>query len=177
MSQRFVNITLLSGIHSSRTITNDTSISPSIIGRLLMPRLEIARFESEPEYRDTVMRWACDGLVCGFCVFKGSIESTRTVLAALQSHVANVGRQPLTFSCDAEWGLPMRLSGEATEFPHALALAHSKRPNAIRDAGRAIGAEMRAVGLHWNFAPVADVIPIRRIRSSISERSANGRRM
>lgn len=122
-----------------------------------MPRLELRPFETDSTYRERIERWVVQGMVCGFCIFNGTVEQAKRILAELQTLALDRGTGPLLFSCDAEWGLPMRLSAGGTEFPHALALAHATRPNSVRDAARATGVEMRAIGLHWSFAPVADV--------------------
>ncbi|MBS1903074.1 MAG: glycoside hydrolase family 3 protein [Bacteroidetes bacterium] len=122
-----------------------------------MPRLELRPFETDSIYRARIERWVVQGMVCGFCIFNGTVEQAKRILATLQTLALAEGTGPLLFSCDAEWGLPMRLSTGGTEFPHALALAHATRPNSVRDAARATGVEMRAIGLHWSFAPVADV--------------------
>jgi beta-N-acetylhexosaminidase len=48
-------------------------------------------------------------------------------------------------------------AGSATVFPTAMAIAATGRDDDAYDAGRIIGAEARAVGIHVNFAPVVDV--------------------
>jgi len=51
----------------------------------------------------------------------------------------------------------MRLNKGGTEFPHLMALGKMNDQNGIRQVAQAIGIEMSALGLHWNFAPVADI--------------------
>jgi beta-glucosidase-like glycosyl hydrolase len=60
-------------------------------------------------------------------------------------------------SCDCEWGLPMRLHSGGTEFPHLMALEKMGDLKGITQVAKAIGDEMSSLGLHWNFAPVADI--------------------
>ena len=50
----------------------------------------------------------------------------------------------------------MRLHG-ATEFPHAMAFGAAGKPDYAEAFGRITAQEARAIGVHWNFFPVADV--------------------
>src|SRR6202142_3910910 len=50
----------------------------------------------------------------------------------------------------------MRLHG-ATEFPHAMAFGAANKLEYAEAFGRITGEEARAVGVHWNFFPDADV--------------------
>ncbi len=113
----------------------------------------LSQYLSDGTYHQRITDAVANKQVVGFCVFSGSADEARAVIAELRSLSANA----LLFSCDAEWGLSMRLSGDVTEFPHALALAQSVYPKAVYSAALAIGLEMKALGIDWNFAPVADV--------------------
>ena len=50
----------------------------------------------------------------------------------------------------------MRIAG-GTQFPHAMALGATGDPALAEQAARIIGEEARAIGIHMDFAPVADV--------------------
>lgn len=63
---------------------------------------------------------------------------------------------PLLISADFERGLSMRLVG-ATEFPHAMAFGAAGNAKFAEDFGRITAEEARAIGVHWNFFPDADV--------------------
>jgi beta-N-acetylhexosaminidase len=63
---------------------------------------------------------------------------------------------PLIIAADLERGLPMRLYG-GTEFPHAMAFGAAGKPEYAEAFGRITAQEARAVGIHWNFFPDADV--------------------
>lgn len=63
---------------------------------------------------------------------------------------------PLLIGADFERGLSMRLYG-ATVFPHAMAFAADGNPADVESSGRITGVEARAIGVHWNFFPDADV--------------------
>ncbi len=63
---------------------------------------------------------------------------------------------PLLVAADFERGLSMRLLG-ATEFPHAMAFGASGDISNAEALGRVTAEEARAIGVHWNFFPDADV--------------------
>jgi beta-N-acetylhexosaminidase len=63
---------------------------------------------------------------------------------------------PLIFAADFERGLSMRLNG-VTAFPHAMAFGATNNTQYANDFGRITAEESRAIGVHWNFFPDADV--------------------
>ena len=63
---------------------------------------------------------------------------------------------PLIFAADFERGLSMRLYG-ATVFPHAMAFGAAGNLEYAEAFGQIVAQESRAIGVHWNFFPVADV--------------------
>src|SRR5689334_16262438 len=63
---------------------------------------------------------------------------------------------PLLVAADFERGVSMRLIG-ATVFPHAMAFGAAGNLDYAEGFGRVTAQEARAVGVHWNFFPVADV--------------------
>ena len=60
------------------------------------------------------------------------------------------------FAADFERGLSMRLYG-TTVFPHAMAFGAAGKLDYAENFGRITAQEARAIGIHWNFFPVADV--------------------
>ena len=64
---------------------------------------------------------------------------------------------PLLMAGDFEQGvLPARLFG-TTVFPHAMAFGAAGKPAYAEEFGRITAQESRAIGVHWNLFPVADV--------------------
>jgi beta-N-acetylhexosaminidase len=63
---------------------------------------------------------------------------------------------PLIFAADFERGLTMRLLN-ATPFPHAMAFGAAGSTELAENFGRITAQESRAIGVQWNFFPVADV--------------------
>jgi beta-N-acetylhexosaminidase len=64
---------------------------------------------------------------------------------------------PLLIAGDFEQGvLPARLFG-TTVFPHAMAFGAAGKAAYAEEFGRITAQESRAIGVHWNLFPVADV--------------------
>lgn len=63
---------------------------------------------------------------------------------------------PLLVAADFERGPSMRFRG-VTEFPHAMAFGAAGSPELAEEFGRITARESRALGVEWNFFPVADV--------------------
>jgi beta-N-acetylhexosaminidase len=76
--------------------------------------------------------------------------------AAVINQLQRESDLPLLFAADFERGLPMRLRG-GTVFPHAMAFGAAANPDYVYQFGRVSAAEARAIGVHWNFFPDADV--------------------
>jgi beta-N-acetylhexosaminidase len=64
---------------------------------------------------------------------------------------------PLLASIDQEGGSVQRLRAPATVWPPMLAVGAASDPSRTAAVGRALGEELAAVGVGWNFAPVLDV--------------------
>ena len=76
--------------------------------------------------------------------------------AELLNRLQQDSKLPLLIAADFERGLTMRIHG-ATEFPHAMAFGAAGKPDYAEAFGRTTAQEARAIGVHWNFFPVADV--------------------
>jgi beta-N-acetylhexosaminidase len=76
--------------------------------------------------------------------------------AVLLNRLQQDSKLPLLVAADFERGLTMRLLG-ASGFPHAMAFGAAGKPEYAEAFGRITAQEARAIGVHWNFFPVADV--------------------
>jgi beta-N-acetylhexosaminidase len=76
--------------------------------------------------------------------------------AELLNRLQSDSKLPLLFAADFERGVPMRLMG-ATVFPHAMAFGGDGKLQDAENFGRITAEESRAIGIHWNFFPDADV--------------------
>ncbi len=63
---------------------------------------------------------------------------------------------PLLIAQDAEWGLGMSLDS-TIQFPRALVLGAIRDDKMIYTLGEEVARQMKIMGIHINFAPVADV--------------------
>lgn len=76
--------------------------------------------------------------------------------AMLTNQLQRDSEFPLLFAADFERGLSMRLYG-ATVFPHAMAFGADGNLADAEAFGRITAEESRAIGVHWNWFPDADV--------------------
>ncbi|HVO81417.1 MAG TPA: glycoside hydrolase family 3 N-terminal domain-containing protein [Terriglobales bacterium] len=131
------------------------------VGQLFMiwVRAEFLNVEN-PEYlelRDSVQKYHLGSLLMtvqaeGPFVYRNQPYEAAVLLNRLQQD----SELPLLIAADFERGVSMRLYG-ATVFPHAMAFGATGRPDYAEAFGRITAQEARAIGVHWNFFPVADV--------------------
>ncbi len=76
--------------------------------------------------------------------------------AELLNRLQRESKLPLLFAADFERGVSTRLIG-ATNFPHAMAFGADGKLQDAENFGRITALEARAIGVHWNFFPDADV--------------------
>src|SRR5881409_674708 len=97
-------------------------------------------------------RWVDSLEVGGIIVSVGSPYDIAAKLNTLQRR----SKLPLLVSADLEWGAAMRVVG-ATAFPMIMAAGATGDQRDAYTIGRVAAREGRAVGIHVNFAPDADV--------------------
>ncbi|MEU4730649.1 glycoside hydrolase family 3 N-terminal domain-containing protein [Streptomyces sp. NPDC023588] len=100
----------------------------------------------------------------GGVIYFSSAHNTRTPhqIAALsvglqQAALSTGARIPLLLSTDQEHGAVARIGRPATLLPGAMALGAGGDTAAARRAARIAGAELAAMGIRQDYAPVADV--------------------
>src|SRR5580704_980979 len=76
--------------------------------------------------------------------------------AELLNRLQSESKLPLLFAADFERGVSMRLIG-TTVFPHAMAFGGDGKAEDAETFGNITALEARAIGIHWNFFPDADV--------------------
>jgi len=76
--------------------------------------------------------------------------------AELLNRLQSDSKLPLLFAADFERGVSMRLIG-TTVFPHAMAFGADGKLEDAEAFGSISALEARAIGIHWNFFPDADV--------------------
>ncbi len=131
------------------------------IGQLIMPWARVQFLNSKsPEYlllRENLRKYHVGGFAVSVPV-EGSflMYNEPYGTAALTNQLQNDSDLPLIFAADFERGLSMRLHG-TTVFPHAMAFGAAGKLEYAEALGRVTAEESRAIGIHWNFFPVADV--------------------
>ena len=76
--------------------------------------------------------------------------------AVLLNRLQHDSKLPLLIAADFERGITMRVKGGAV-FPHAMAFGAAGKLEYAEAFGRITAQESRAIGVNWNFFPVADV--------------------
>jgi beta-N-acetylhexosaminidase len=131
------------------------------IGQMIMPWAHIEFMNiKDPDYlllQDEMRKYHVGGF--GVTVFTDAgslLKSEPLEAAALTNGLQKDSKYPLLFAADFERGLSMRLNG-ATAFPAAMAFGAAGDPELARQFGKITAQEARAIGVQWNWFPVADV--------------------
>ena len=74
----------------------------------------------------------------------------------LTNYAQEMAEVPLLLTFDGEWGLAMRLKG-MLEFPRNRVLGCIQDNTLLYEYGKEVARQCREIGVHVNFAPVADV--------------------
>ena len=131
------------------------------VGQLFMIWVRVQFMnEADPgwvQLRDNVRKYHIGSLAMsvpaeGPVLFK----SQPYVAAELLNRLQKTAKLPLLFAADFERGVSMRLNG-STVFPHAMAFGATGKAENAEQSGRITAEEARAIGVHWNFFPDADV--------------------
>src|ERR1700681_2976214 len=109
------------------------------------------------ELRDNIRKYHIGSVVMSVPV-DGAVllKSQPYVAAELLNRLQRSSQLPLLVEADFERGVSMRLNG-TTVFPHAMAFGATGKTENAEAFGRITALEARAVGVHWNFFPDADV--------------------
>jgi beta-N-acetylhexosaminidase len=127
-----------------------------LLAQCLMVDVEPKDYATNENVRTALHTLIRDEGIGGVCVFAGEVLQTAQMLQELQQTAMRAQHPPLIVSADFEFGVAMRLEG-GTPFPHAMALGTADDVVMTERVARAIALEAKALGIHWNFAPVADI--------------------
>lgn len=92
----------------------------------------------------------------GVILFENNIESPKQI-AELTNEIQSLSKTPLFVAVDQEGGRVARLKKPFTDFGEAARIAKTNSPKLAFEAFQAMARELRAVGINYNFAPVADL--------------------
>jgi beta-N-acetylhexosaminidase len=122
------------------------------VAQLVVPWLGGNYMALDDSAYQIAVRWVDSLEVGGIIISVGSPYDIAAKLNALQRR----SKLPLLVSADLEWGAGMRVVG-ATAFPMIMAAGATGNERDAYTIGRSAALEGRAVGIHVNFAPDADV--------------------
>ena len=108
--------------------------------------------KDEKHYRQ-VESYIKDYHIGGLTFFQGTPEKQ----VELTNRYQKISKVPLIISVDAEWGLGMRFKEDGLSFPRQLTLGAIQENRLIYEMGQEVARELKRIGVHVNFAPVADV--------------------
>jgi len=116
--------------------------------------------KKSPEYQK-YKHWVHDLHIGGFIVANridhGAVRNAEPhAMALFLNQMQKMSKTPLLIAADFERGASMRVTGGA-QFPYNMAYGAGRDLDAVRYEGLATAREARAIGVHWIFAPVADV--------------------
>ena len=90
--------------------------------------------------------------VGALCFFQGGPVRQANLTNLYQS----LSKTPLMVTIDGEWGLGMRLDS-VKKYPYQLTLGALTDDNIVYEMGKAVGEQMKRIGVHVNYAPVVDI--------------------
>ncbi len=152
-----------------KTLTLDEKV-----GQLIVPSFESNFLSTDSDTFDALARLVREFHVGGFHVFGASMPAPSVLLnpgygtvilgqpfaaAFLINRLQSMSTVPLLNTADFETGVGFRIFG-ATTFPRQMgmgAIAGADAHRLVREEARITAVEARALGVHVNFAPVADV--------------------
>ena len=132
------------------------------VGQLFMVRMRVGvSGVRNPEYvrlSDSIRKYHIGSVAMSAPPGARSLHSDhRYETVALLNRLQAESKLPLLVAGDFEQGvLPARLFG-TTVFPHAMAFGAAGKAAYAEEFGRITAQESRAIGVHWNLFPVADV--------------------
>lgn len=88
----------------------------------------------------------------GVCFFRADAEAQVKQTNEWQA----MAQTPLMVSIDAEWGLGMRVN-KTLSYPYQMTLGAIGDDNLLYEMGQQVAEQCQRMGIHVNFAPVADV--------------------
>ena len=119
------------------------------IAQLFMIR---AHTNKGKKYEDSVAAVIAKEHIGGLVFFQGGPGRQ----AILTNQYQAISKVPLLIAMDAEWGLGMRLDSTIS-YPYQMTLGAIQDNNLIREMGKQIALDFKRLGMHVNFAPVADI--------------------
>jgi len=118
-------------------------------------------FSTKSSDYEKYRHWVADLHVGGIIVINvsqnGLVRNAEPhAMALFLNQMQKLAKTPLLVGSDFERAASMRVTG-GTRFPHSMAFGAANDLAATKYEGLIAAREARALGIHWIFAPVADV--------------------
>jgi beta-N-acetylhexosaminidase len=141
------------------------------VGQLIVTSTDSTYLPTDSDEFETLAKKVTDLHIGGIHVFGGSEKSTSALLnntggsvilgqpiaaASILNRLQALSKIPMLNTGDFEAGLGFRIQG-ATLFPRAMAFGAAGDEQLAFEAARITAVESRAVGVHLEFSPIADV--------------------
>lgn len=126
------------------TLTPDMRISQLLIIRGYSNR--------DSAYNSELVRLMTELNIGGVCFFQGGPVRQALLTNRIQQDIG----VPAFIAIDGEWGLGMRLDS-VQSFPKQMTLGAIRSDQYIYEMGLEVARQMKRLGIHMNFAPVADI--------------------
>lgn len=135
--------------------TSDNAARYAMDVREKVGRMLLVGFEGlhAPDY---ILEWLAQGRVGGVILFGRNVE-TPEQLARLVRSLQAAAKHPPLIAIDQEGGIVARLREGFTESPGAMALGAADSEELAERVAAALGAELHALGINFNLAPVVDI--------------------
>ena len=145
---------------SARNLLNNMSLRDRVAQLVIgVAYGDVYSKESEDykKYRHWVQDLHVGGLIVINEVEFGSARNANPfAMAVFLNQMQRLSKLPLLIGSDFERAASMRVTG-GTQFPHSMAFGAGGDVSASQYEGLVTAREARALGVHWVFAPVADV--------------------
>ncbi len=140
------------------------------IGQMLFPGVLAKYYPVDSAEFQMLKRNIEEYKIGGVIFFKGTVLD----YAGLANTLQKISELPLIIGADFERGLAMRIDN-TTPFPYNMCVAATSKTQYAFEMARVISKEARAIGVHHNYAPVADICsdidnPVINLRAYSSEK-------
>jgi beta-N-acetylhexosaminidase len=145
---------------AARTLLNTMTLRDRV-AQLVIGVTNGEVFSTQSEDYKKYRHWVRDLHIGGFIVnndveFGSARNANPYAMAVFLNQMQRMSKVPLLIGSDFERAASMRVTG-GTQFPHSMAFGATGDVSASKFEGMVTAREARALGVHWVFAPVADV--------------------
>ncbi|MGO4888777.1 glycoside hydrolase family 3 N-terminal domain-containing protein [Anaerobacillus sp. MEB173] len=126
------------------------------IGQMLMPDIRMWNGKNTVEMNEGIANSLSDYKLGGLILFNKNITGIEQLTTFTHQLQQKTGDIPLFISIDQEGGVIHRIPN-GTNLPGNMALGATQKPELSYQAGKVTAAELHALGINVNFAPVLDI--------------------